>query len=129
MTSGFKFSKRSLDNLQGVNGNLVDVAHKALELSEIDFVVTEGLRSIERQKQLVKDGKSKTMNSRHLTGHAIDVAAFVDGAVSWDFEHYERIADAFFKAAAELKVPIVWGGNWKTFKDGVHFEIDKRFFK
>ena len=127
--SGFKFSKRSLDNLQGVNGNLVDVVHLALKYSEIDFVVTEGLRSKERQEQLVKDGKSRTMNSRHLTGHAVDVAALVNGKVSWEWEYYEKIADAFFQAAAELKVPIVWGGSWKTFKDGVHFELNKNFFK
>lgn len=122
----FNLSKRSLNKLQGVKQPLVDVVNRALELSEIDFGISEGVRSLERQKQLYADGKSKTMNSRHLTGDAVDVYAWVDGGVSWMFHYYEDIAKAMFKAAEELKVEIEWGGNFKTFKDGVHFQLKRK---
>lgn len=121
----FKFSARSLRNLDGLHRDLVRVAHRALELSDVDFVVTEGLRTRERQRQLVAAGASRTMNSRHITGHALDVAAWVGGAVRWDWPLYDRISAAFKAAARELGVPIVWGGDWKTFKDGPHFELDR----
>lgn len=82
-----------------------------------------GLRSKERQAQLVKEKKSITSNSRHLTGHAVDLAAWVDGTVSWNWDHYYKIAEAVKQAALELKIPIEWGGDWKSFKDGPHFEL------
>lgn len=77
MSNTFKFSSRSENNLQGVNPDLVKVTRRALEISEVDFGITEGLRSRYRQKQLVATGKSQTMNSRHLTGHAVDVVAYI----------------------------------------------------
>lgn len=121
----FKLSSLSKKKLQGVKQPLVDVVNRALELSEIDFGISEGVRSLERQKQLYSDGKSKTMNSRHLTGDAVDVYAWVDGNVSWMFHYYEDIAKAMFKAAEELGIEIEWGGNWKTFRDGPHFQLKR----
>ena len=123
MAKDFRFSKRSLDNLKGVNPELVKVVHKALELSEIDFVVTEGLRTLERQRVLYDQGKSQTMNSNHLTGNAVDIAALVDGTVSWDLNYYKVISTAFKAASVELGIPINWGGDWKGFIDAVHFEL------
>ena len=123
MAKDFRFSKRSLDNLKGVNPELVKVVHKALELSEIDFVVTEGLRTLERQRMLYDQGKSQTMNSNHLTGNAVDIAALVDGTVSWDLNYYKVISTAFKAASEELGIPINWGGDWKGFIDAVHFEL------
>lgn len=120
--SPFKFSQRSIERLQGVHPELVLVASRALGYSTVDFGVTEGLRSIDRQRELVADGKSQTMNSRHLTGDAIDVVAYVGGKVSWEMKHYEAIAQAFKKAAVELGINIEWGGDWRTFKDGPHFQ-------
>lgn len=120
-----KFSKRSLSTLEGVHPDLVRVAHRAIAISAIDFMVTEGLRTRERQAQLLKAGASKTMNSRHITGHAIDVAAMVSGQIRWDWPLYPKIAAAFKQAAAELGVPIIWGGDWRTLKDGPHFELDR----
>ena len=125
MAKNFRFSLRSLNNLKGVNPDLVKVVHKALELSEIDFVVTEGLRTIERQRELVAKGASQTMNSNHLTGNAVDVAAWVDGTVSWDHNYYVVISKAFKAASNELHTPITWGGDWKGFVDAVHFELKK----
>jgi hypothetical protein len=86
----FVFSKRSLTNLEGVHHDLVELAHLALSMSPIDFVVIDGVRTIEEQRILVAKGKSKTMDSRHLTGHAIDIAAWMNGAISWDFGLYEK---------------------------------------
>ena len=123
---GFILSQRSLKNLEGVHADLVLVVKKALEITSVDFVVTEGLRSAEKQKQLVKSGASRTKNSRHLTGHAVDVAAWVDEKVSWDWKYYENIASAFKKAANELCVEVEWGGDWKGFKDGPHFQLSWR---
>lgn len=121
----YKLGSRSIANLRGVHPDLVAVVKRAITLTEIDFTVTEGLRTKERQAQLVKAGASKTMNSRHITGHAVDVAAWVDG-IRWDWGLYAKIAVAFKKAAADLGVPIIWGGDWKSFRDGPHFELDRR---
>ena len=113
----FRFSSRSLRNMEGVHPDLVAVAHRALELTEIDFLVTEGLRTREKQIELVRAGASRTTRSRHLTGHAIDIAAWVAGGVRWDWPLYEELSRAFKQAASELNVPLVWGGDWKTFRD------------
>lgn len=119
----FKLSQRSLDKLQGVDKRLVAVVNRAIELTEVDFGITEGLRTKERQEQLVAEGKSQTLNSKHLRGMAVDVVAYVDGKVSWDKQHYQKIAEAFKQAADELNVSIRWGGNFKSFFDGPHFEL------
>jgi peptidoglycan L-alanyl-D-glutamate endopeptidase CwlK len=88
-----------------------------------DFIVTEGMRTVARQKELVAAGASQTMASRHLTGHAVDLAALVGGVVRWDWPLYDRLAQAVKKAAAEEEVAIVWGGDWPKFRDGPHFEL------
>lgn len=120
----FKLSKSSLDKLKGVDEELVAVVKRAIELTEVDFGITEGVRNIERQRQLVNDGKSQTMKSKHLIGRAVDVVAYVDGKVSWNKEHYYTIAEAFKQAAEELNVAIRWGGDFKSFFDGPHFELE-----
>lgn len=125
MPTKFTFSARSLTALTDVHPDLVKVAKRALELTTIDFLVTEGRRSAARQKELVAQGASRTMQSRHLTGHAIDVAAYQSGKVHWNSEAMREIAKAFKAAAAELGIPIKWGGDWKTFKDTPHFELDR----
>jgi len=118
-----KFSQRSENNLKGVHPDLVKVVRRALQLSPIDFGITEGLRTKERQTQLVIEGKSQTMNSRHITGHAVDVFAYPTSAGSWEWKYYEQIAVAFKQAATQLVIPIEWGGDWKTLKDGPHFQL------
>ena len=119
----FKLSERSLRKLEGVHDDLVKVVKRAIEITEVDFAVTEGLRTKKRQEELVKAGASKTMKSRHLTGHAVDLAAVVGSEIRWDWSLYPKIANAVKKAAYELDVPIEWGGDWKTFKDGPHFQL------
>ncbi|AZL82678.1 peptidase [Apis mellifera associated microvirus 3] len=122
-------NSRSMKRLEGVHPDLVKVVLRAAELSDVQFIITEGLRSPERQKRLFESGASRTLKSRHLTGHAVDVAALVDGAIVWSWHLYPRIAAAFKAAAAELSVPIVWGGSWPKFRDGPHFELSSAVYR
>lgn len=119
----FKLGLRSKLRLKGVHPDLVKVVHRAIELTEIDFTVLEGLRTTSRQRQLVAAGASKTMNSRHITGHAVDLGAWVGGAVRWDWPLYYKLEKAVKQAAQELGIPIEWGGDWRTFKDGPHWQL------
>lgn len=119
----FKLSQKSLDRMSGVHPDLVAVVKRAIEITEIDFTVLEGVRSVARQEQLFKAGASKTMKGRHLTGHAVDLGAYVGGSVRWDWPLYNKIAIAMKAAAIELQIAIEWGGDWKTFKDGPHFQL------
>ena len=119
----FKLEPTSLLRLQGVHPDLVKVVERAIQLSEIDFTVLEGRRTKERQAELLKAGATTTMNSRHLTGHAVDLGAFVGGEVRWDWPLYHKIAAAVKQAAKEVAVPIEWGGDWKSFKDGPHYQL------
>lgn len=119
------FSERSNSKLEGVDERLIRVATLALQLSPVDFGITEGVRTLERQKELVKAGASRTLKSKHLEGKAIDVVAYVGGKVAWDWPLYEKIAKAFKQAADELDIKIKWGGDWATFKDGPHFQLEE----
>lgn len=112
-----------MKRMQGVHPDLVRVVERAIELSDIDFTVLEGLRTPERQAELVKAGASKTLRSRHITGHAVDLAAMVDGEVVWNTAPYFKIEEAMVTAAHELGIPLEWGGDWKTFKDYVHWQL------
>lgn len=125
---GFVLGNRSLERLKGVHPDLVKVVQRAIQISHVDFLVTEGLRTPARQKQLFAAGATRTMNSRHLTGHAVDLAAWVEGEVRWDWPLYAKIAVAMKTAASELGIPLIWGGDWRTFKDGPHFELDKKVY-
>ena len=124
----FRLSTRSISRLKNVHPDLVKVVNRAIQISTVDFAVLEGLRTAERQQQLVKAGASLTLKSRHLTGHAIDLGAMVDGKIRWDWPLYHKIAEAMKDAARELKIAIVWGGDWRMFKDGPHFELDRKVY-
>ena len=124
----FRLSARSRDRLKGVHPDLVRLVERAIQLTGVDFMITEGLRTPARQAELKRAGASQTLNSRHLTGHAVDVAAWVDGDVRWDWPLYPRIASAFKQAARELNTPIVWGGDWARLRDGPHFELDRKAY-
>jgi peptidoglycan L-alanyl-D-glutamate endopeptidase CwlK len=119
---------RSIANLAGVHPDLVRVVLRAAA-DGASFIVTEGVRSYERQTMLVAAGKSRTLNSRHLHGMAVDLAVkTLDGGVSWNRDDY-RVLAGFMKAAArELAVPIRWGGDWVSFVDSPHFELDRAYF-
>ncbi|MGI9306590.1 MAG: M15 family metallopeptidase [Gammaproteobacteria bacterium] len=119
----FKLSKRSLSRLEGVHPDLLRVVHAAIQATPVDFTVLEGLRTRERQAELLEAGATRTMNSRHLTGHAVDLGAYVAGKVRWDWPPYYRIADAVKTAAVGEGILIEWGGDWSTFKDGPHWQL------
>lgn len=148
----YQLSKKSLGKLEGVHDDLVRVVKRAIEITQVDFTVLEGVRSKARQAQLVASGASKTMDGRHLTGHAVDLAAYVAGSPRWDWPLYYKLAEAVQQAAKELNVQIVWGGVWdrvlnqigdpadevaayvqrrrdlgkKAFIDGPHFELSRK---
>ena len=128
--SGFMFSDRSLKSMEGIDPLLRKVADTAIELSTVDFAVTEGVRSAERQKELVNAGRSWISRSKHQDKLAIDVAAFPAGStdVSWEWEHYEKINEAFQKSAEINGARITWGGNWKQ-RDGAHFQLEGAIIK
>lgn len=138
----FKLSQRSINRMEYVHPDLQKVVEQAIFVTDVDFGVTEGLRAWKRQEQLMKEGKTKTMKSKHLTcieghnslwyGGAVDIVAYKDGLVCWDDPAlYESIAKAFFKAAEQVGVQIRWGGDWdrdgdrsdQTFDDLCHFEL------
>lgn len=130
-----------------VHEDLQKVVHRAIVLTSVDFAVVQGRRTWDEQAQLYGKGRTAgqmavavlptkyaqpnvrkvtwTMKSNHLSGHAVDLAAFVDGAITWDTSkgYYEAIADAMKQAAAELGIAIKWGGDWKATKDYPHFEL------
>lgn len=116
------------ERLLNIHPSLADVVRRAAGYMPFDLMVVEGIRSKERQAQLVAQGASKTMNSRHLTGHAIDLAPILGGELRWDWPLFSKIATAMKRAAEDLGVSIVWGGDWRTFKDGPHFELDRKVF-
>lgn len=143
----FRLSRKSKRNLEGVHPDLVAVVKRAIELTTTDFMVLEGLRTLDKQREYVKRGVSKTLNSRHLTGHAVDLVAFKNGELSWDWGLYFLVAQAVKEAAEELNVSIIWGGNWHvpltgydgttsklyseyqgTFRDGPHFELSDEYY-
>ncbi len=119
----YKLGTRSLQNLSGVHPDMVAVVKRAIEISEQDFSVIEGVRNINRQRELVKSGASTTMNSRHLTGHAVDIAPY---PISWEWEYFYPIADAMKQAAEELDIDLEWGGDWKSFPDGPHYQLSRK---
>jgi peptidoglycan L-alanyl-D-glutamate endopeptidase CwlK len=106
-----------------VHIDLRKVLHRALEISPIDFTVLEGVRTLERQKQLYKQGATRTMNSRHLTGHAVDIAPIVDSEIRWDWPLYHKLAAVVKQAAKDVGVTVEWGGDWRSFKDGPHWQL------
>ncbi len=125
----FSFGSRSQERLRGVHPDLRRVLERAIGLTSIDFTVLEGLRAIERQRLLLAQGATRTLRSRHLPhpsdglSRAADVAPVVGGSVRWDWPLYYELARFIKHAAAEEQVPVEWGGDWRTFKDGPHWQL------
>lgn len=121
-----RFTARSETNLVGVHPDLVRVIRLALQYSLVPFSVSEGLRSMARQREMVRSGKSQTLRSRHLTGHAVDLVAMPAGVISWEWDYYAHIAVAVRRAARECGVNIDWAGGEGTLRDGPHFQLSHR---
>lgn len=109
---GYKLSNRSLGKLEGVDERLVEVVKKAIEYTEVDFGVIQGLRTEEEQEALVAKGASQTMKSKHLEGRAVDLMAYIGSRGVWELNVYDEVADAMKKAAQECGVQIRWGAAW-----------------
>ncbi len=122
-------TERCYRRLSGVHPALVAVLEEAARLGPHTFIITEGLRTAARQRALFEAGATRTLNSRHLTGHAADLAVTVGGQVRWDWPLYSWLGVQVKQAAAKLGTAVVWGGDWPTFRDGPHFELDRRVFK
>lgn len=120
-------SQKSLSRLTGVDARLQAVIGAAAAICPLSFIVTEGLRAKERQAMLCLAGKSQTMDSEHCKGRAVDVAVIIDGKADWTFSNYRLVADAVKAAAEQLQIPVEWGGDWNTLKDGPHFQLRKDF--
>lgn len=118
---------RSEKNLIGVHEDLVTVVREVANTTETSFVIVEGLRTLERQKELVAAGASQTLNSRHITGHAIDFAIFLGKEYRQDWPLYVKHANEFKEAAKRLGIPIICGADWK-FADGPHIELDRKYY-
>lgn len=129
----FVLGERSKTRLIGVHPDLVKVVELAIQITEVDFAVLEGRRTKTRQAELFKAGATTTMNSRHIPGadgfaKAVDLGAYVNGKVRWDWPLYTKIANAMKKAAKQLGVSLEWGGDWKSFKDGPHFQLSRKVY-
>ncbi len=133
IVSGFALSARSEMRMVGVRGDLKRVVRRAIELTPFDFGITSGKRTAEEQNALFKQGASQldgySKKSRHQSGCAVDFVVYDEnGKVTWGFSYYEQVSWAFKQAADELGIPIVWGGDWVSFKDGPHIELDRAHY-
>ena len=131
----YKLSTRSQERLMGVEPELKEVVYEAIKVTKIDFGVIEGLRTEEKQKQLVESGASQTMKSKHLEGRAVDLMAYIGGRGSWELNVYDEIADAMKEAAIKVDVAVRWGAAWTvadirewegTMEDAMNSYIDTR---
>lgn len=128
----FQLSERSRQRLAGVHPDLVAVVQLTIQRTGTDFMVVEGLRTAERQRELVAQGASQTMNGLHLMqasgyGHAVDLAPLVGKVIPWnDWSQFQQLAGVVLACAAELGVPVEWGGSWKM-RDGPHFQIPRNW--
>ena len=119
----FVLGPRSLAKLEGVHPDLVRVIQRAIEISPVDFAVTEGIRTLARQKELLAAGATTTLKSRHLTGHAVDLAPYAARKLRWDWPLFDQLIPAVKQAAIECGVQCEFGYDWTTFKDAPHIQL------
>jgi peptidoglycan L-alanyl-D-glutamate endopeptidase CwlK len=133
----FVLGKLSRAQLVGVHPALVKVVERAIQITPIDFFVNDGVRTVTEQRRNVAKGVSKTMRSRHIPQSnrcgmscAVDLVPWNDVAKRWEFNDwkvYNKFAPYVKAAAKEVGVPITWGGDWTSIKDGPHFELPASF--
>ncbi|MBU9834237.1 M15 family metallopeptidase [Rahnella perminowiae] len=118
-----KFSKVSEDNLKGVHHDLCKVLRAAIELSPIGFGISKGVIGKREQLELLAKGKSLISDNRHITGHAVDIFALSNNIISWEFRHYQAIANVILELSKTMGIEIEWGGNYDEINDAVHFQL------
>ena len=123
MSKAWKLSARDLKRLEGVHESIRCVLERAASNGAPPFAVIEGLRTVKRQRELVARGASRTMKSRHIHGFAVDIAPLIGGKISWDWPAFYPLEKAIKAAATAENVNLKWGGDWRTFKDGPHWEL------
>jgi peptidoglycan L-alanyl-D-glutamate endopeptidase CwlK len=116
-------SEVSQKKLSEVHPDLQKVVNRYLEIGDTPITILEGLRDLKTQKEYVRRGVSQTMRSRHLTGHAVDIAPIVDGKATFAWPPYYKLEPQIKKAAKDVGVPLEWGGDWVKFKDGPHWQL------
>jgi len=129
----FQFSIKSLNNMTGVHPDMIRVLDRGIEITPYDFGISEGLRTIEKQRENVQNGKSETMDSKHLPqadgfGHAVDIFVLVNGKVTWNHKYYRKVAQALFTAAIEEGVQIEVGALWQEFIDSPHVQLNGKYY-
>ena len=122
------FGTRSLKNLEGVHPDMVKLMKASIADSPLDFAITEGLRTKERQQELYNQGKSLTLLSRHITGHAIDLMVYVEGKGTWELKYYTQVTNHIKQKAKELGIEIICGIDWRSLVDGPHVELNKKYY-
>lgn len=122
---GRPLPKSSEDKLSGVNYRLADFIRQLSVECAYPFIVTEGLRTKARQRELFKNGATKTLNSRHLVGRAVDIAPIVGGAkVSWEWKDFTPIIECARALAPRFGIELVFGYDWGW--DAPHIEMKER---
>jgi len=142
----YVLSKLSLSRLEGVHPNLVQIVKRAIQITDQDFMVVEGVRT--REQCMINWGKGRTaaqckargiaekyaqptlakvtslsdpFASKHVKGHAVDL---VPWQIDWnDLTKFKAISIAMKQAAKDLGISMAWGGDWKSFKDYPHYEL------
>ena len=128
MDNKYHFGIRSLKNLTGVHPDLVKLMQESIKNSPYDFAIIEGLRSPERQREMYNTGKSQTLLGRHIEGMAIDLMVYVDGKGTWLNKYYNELSTHIKTVALSLNIPIIYGGDWRSIVDCVHYELDRKFY-
>ena len=118
-----ELSELSKKRLEGVDERLKAIVIECAVRCSYPFNVSEGLRTEEQQREYVRQGKSRTMKSKHLTGKAVDLYPLSMDRKVVDWSRFEELADLMFQVASDQGVEIVWGGHWKTLVDKCHFEL------
>ena len=126
-----RLSRKSIDRLATCEPELHKLAVLALKYSPYDFGITEGVRDIDTQRKYVEEGKSQTMNSRHLPNvnglsEAFDFCVYGKDGLTWDKGHFRKVAQAFIRASIELGIDIEFGGLWQSFEDWPHIQLRER---
>jgi len=125
----FALSQRDVTRLKKAHPDLQRIVNEAARITTLPFVILQADRTLAEQKANVAKGVSQTLKSRHLIDgkgivYAVDIAPIgPDGKASFAWPLYHKLAPIMKQAAKNVGVPVEWGGDWKTLKDGPHWQL------